>query len=109
MGSVLQSHARKYEIAIDTLDFDYRVTQIGDPESVSEAPVDGVLCHGMYMEGARWDWDASQIADSLPGTMFYSMPVIHFIPTPNHTPSKKDYLAPLYKTSLRAGTLSTTG
>ena len=108
MTSVLQSHARKYAIAIDTLSFAFSVTTIGR-EEVSEAPEDGVLCHGMFMDGARFDWEASLVADSLPGTMYYSMPVIQFIPTPNYKPNTKDYLAPLYKTSLRAGTLSTTG
>jgi len=37
------------------------------------------------------------------------MPVIYFIPTNAYTQKNEDYICPLYKTSLRAGTLSTTG
>ena len=36
-------------------------------------------------------------------------PVIHFNPAQNHKPDPLDYQCPVYKTSERAGTLSTTG
>lgn len=37
------------------------------------------------------------------------MPVIHFLPFENHTRKQTDYQCPCYKTSNRAGVLSTTG
>ena len=37
------------------------------------------------------------------------MPIIHFEPEQNHVVDKKLYECPVYKTSARAGTLSTTG
>jgi dynein heavy chain len=37
------------------------------------------------------------------------MPLIRFIPTQSNTIKDKLYTCPLYKTSARAGTLSTTG
>jgi len=49
------------------------------------------------------------IADSRHKVMNDTMPVIHFVPTENYTRDKADYEAPLYKTSVRAGVLSTTG
>jgi dynein heavy chain len=41
--------------------------------------------------------------------MFVSAPTIHFIPAPNVKPDLSKYVCPLYKTGVRAGTLSTTG
>jgi len=41
--------------------------------------------------------------------MFDSMPVVHFKPQEDFKPDAEDYSCPLYKTSLRAGVLSTTG
>ena len=42
--------------------------------------------------------------------MFYSMPVIHFNPVKENLLLKaSDYKCPVYKTSVRAGVLSTTG
>ena len=49
------------------------------------------------------------MADSFHKAMFDTMPVIHFVPTENYVRSAADYEAPLYKTSVRAGVLSTTG
>lgn len=41
--------------------------------------------------------------------MVESMPVIHFKPMEDYKPDPDEYQAPLYKTSVRAGVLSTTG
>ena len=49
------------------------------------------------------------MADSRHKAMFDTMPVIHFVPTENYKRNVADYEAPLYKTSVRAGVLSTTG
>jgi dynein heavy chain len=49
------------------------------------------------------------IEDAAPGQKFSVVPMILFKPEVDHKPSSKDYLCPVYKTSERAGTLSTTG
>jgi dynein heavy chain len=41
--------------------------------------------------------------------MFDTLPVIHFKPQEDFRPDPDEYITPLYKTSLRAGVLSTTG
>jgi len=41
--------------------------------------------------------------------MTETMPIIHFKPQEDYKPDPEDYQAPLYKTSERAGVLSTTG
>lgn len=70
---------------------------------------DGVLINGLFLEGARWDLERELVQDSFSMEMQSPMPLIRFIPT--HTISNRDrvYICPLYKTSARTGTLSTTG
>ncbi|KAI9095538.1 hypothetical protein DFS34DRAFT_182154 [Phlyctochytrium arcticum] len=128
LTGVLQNHARKYNIPIDTLTFKYQVLDYdgGDeragPSAGSGVPAagaaggnqeggeqDGVLIHGLFMEGARWDREKRLIQDSFPMEMFSVMPLIRFTPTQTPPPPQNLYITPLYKTSARAGTLSTTG
>uniref|UniRef100_A0A3Q3F9T0 Uncharacterized protein n=1 Tax=Labrus bergylta TaxID=56723 RepID=A0A3Q3F9T0_9LABR len=72
-------------------------------------PENGVLVHGMFMDSCRWDDDNMVIEDALPKVMNTMLPVMHFEPQQNYVPEPDLYHAPLYKTSARAGTLSTTG
>ncbi len=46
MTGVLQSHARKYSIPIDTLTFGFKVTSATGPADVIEGPEVGVMIAG---------------------------------------------------------------
>ncbi|KAI8909816.1 dynein heavy chain and region D6 of dynein motor-domain-containing protein [Gorgonomyces haynaldii] len=112
LTGVLQNHARRSNIPIDTLMFHYKVRDIhaDDPRVLSQEYQDeGVLVSGLFMEGARWDMDRKLVQDSFPMEMFSTMPLIQFIPTQTISNKDKYYACPLYKTAARAGTLSTTG
>merc|ERR1711988_843880 len=108
MTGALQTYARKYQQAIDTLNFKFHIHD-GEPADVKESPEDGIICYGLYMEGARWDRDKRLMAESIPGEMYEELPPIHFEPAVRHKPAETDYQCPLYKTSERKGVLSTTG
>jgi dynein heavy chain len=113
LTGALQNHARKYAIAIDTLNFSFRVLRAEGPEGLapdgSETPGDGVLVYGCFFDGARWDAASQSVTDSRPGEINSVMPIMHFVPTKDYKPNPKEYSAPMYKTSTRAGVLSTTG
>jgi len=109
MTGVLQMHARKYSIPIDSLSFGFKVASFSQPEQVTSPPVDGIFIHGLYVDGARWDPTAGCLVDSEPGVMVAPLPVIHFQPVKGAEPPQDQYQCPLYKTSVRAGVLSTTG
>ena len=47
--------------------------------------------------------------DQVLGKLYFPMPVIHFLPVENFVPKHSVYKCPCYKTSNRAGVLSTTG
>lgn len=110
MTGCLQMHARRYAIPIDTLNFGFEVTSHEGLEDVQAPPDDGIYIHGLFADSARWDRTKGVLEESLPGQMYAPMPVIHFNPqagTLEEGPG--EYSCPLYKTSVRAGILSTTG
>ena len=72
-------------------------------------PEEGVLIHGLYMEGCRWDMNSMMVVDSLPGELASELPMLHLEPPKNVEAESTNYEAPLYKTATRAGVLSTTG
>lgn len=109
MTGVLQMHARKHTIAIDSLSFGFKVTSYESADEVPGAPEDGIFIDGLNIDGARWDREARCLEDSLPGVMYSSLPVVHFFPAANYEHPEGEYQCPLYKTSVRAGVLSTTG
>ena len=111
LTGALQNHARKYAIAIDTLNFAFTVRDEDSPADLdpTAVPVDGVLVYGLFFDGARWDKKKRLVADSRPGEIYSSMPLIHFMPTKDYKPDSSEYACPVYKTSTRAGVLSTTG
>ncbi|KAJ9522811.1 hypothetical protein QJQ45_019799, partial [Haematococcus lacustris] len=52
---------------------------------------------------------ANALGEPRPREMTASLPIIHFKPAERYTPPATHYACPLYKTSVRAGVLSTTG
>lgn len=125
LTGTLQNYARKYKLPIDTLSFDFKLLGQDIP---TRAPADGSFIHGLFLEGARWDFSARTMAESRPKELyvqrqagvhsattytryrFTPLPVLHLVPMPNRSaPESGVYRCPVYKTLSRRGTLSTTG
>ena len=75
----------------------------------AKPPDDGVLVEGLYLTGARYNRTLRELQPPRPKRMVDALPAIHFEPVRGHVRDESDYECPLYKTSARAGTLSTTG
>ena len=65
--------------------------------------------YGLFFDGARWDEEAGMIAEQFPGILYYKAPTIWFEPIEGYKVDPEEYSCPVYKTSVRAGVLSTTG
>eukprot|EP00755_Sulcionema_specki_P004827 Sspe_Gene.31109::Locus_15358_Transcript_1_1_Confidence_1.000_Length_4701::g.31109::m.31109/K10408/DNAH; dynein heavy chain, axonemal len=112
LTAALQTHSRRFKIPIDELKFKTHVLNVVDPDSILQEPDVGVYCSGFFLEGGRWDLEAGHLVESNKGELYTNFPIVWLEPIPV-TESTGDpevtYEAPLYKTTTRAGTLSTTG
>ena len=79
MTASLQTYARKHMEAIDGLSFAFEIMK-APVEEITEAPEDGVIVFGLYLEGARFDQQAGVVVESRPGEMYDLLPAIHFQP-----------------------------
>lgn len=113
-----QNYARKHKLPIDQVGYDMVV--LAQPASELTTPAeDGAYVDGLFLEGARWDATTHTLAESKPRELYVPLPVLHLLPKardqiePIEDTDPKGtahvYLCPVYKTSKRQGTLSTTG
>ncbi|KAM9316864.1 dynein axonemal heavy chain 14 [Gastrophryne carolinensis] len=129
--AVLQNHARQRGVSVDSLTFKHQVQPMqtpaldvaGKPDITdvafngSRAPGEGVLVFGLFLDGARWSSETRVLEECEHQQRFYPLPQIHFLPHKVEASSSRSdedgathiYECPLYRTPLRAGTLSSTG
>lgn len=107
LTGVLQNYARKHKVAIDTLSWDFKVL----PEKPSSKADDGCFCEGMFIDGGAWDRAGNVLTEQKPKVLFDVLPTMQLLPilASEVKLEQGDYPIPLYKTSERKGTLSTTG
>ena len=90
----LQNFARKYNIPIDTAEFDFRVLTPAEEEEAKTQKPRGRSLHTWHVfGGARWDVDMHAIAESNPRELFVPMPHVHLLPKlKKDVPAVEEYL-----------------
>ncbi|XP_046888652.1 dynein axonemal heavy chain 3 [Hypomesus transpacificus] len=108
LTGVSQNFARKYTVPIDYIGFEFEVTK--QETHMNEKPDDGAYVKGLFLQGACWDREKMVIGESLPKILFDPLPIIWLRPGEmSKFLHQNIYVCPVYKTSARRGTLSTTG
>ena len=75
LTAIMQTTARKNEWPLDKMCLSVDVTK-KTKEELGGAPREGAYTNGLYMEGARWDTQTGQIAESKLKELTPSMPVL---------------------------------
>jgi len=103
LTALLQASARKNQISVDTLNFDFIVQQ-QDEQNIPGPPKEGAYFKNMVLEGAKWDTNKNELADAETMMLFSGFPIMHFKPV-SKKKSNYDgiYLCPLYLYPIRTG------
>merc|ERR1711988_2067089 len=68
--SICQTTSRAKGLSLDDMVVPTEVSKFVDQAEVTEGPAEdtggGAYIHGLFMEGARWDKEKSEIAESIP-------------------------------------------
>ena len=71
---------------------------------LKDRPENGCYIRGLFLEGAQWDGERFELAESRPKELYTDMPCMWLIPTANRKqPETGIYVCPVYKTLTRAG------
>lgn len=103
LTAVMQNAARKLNVSIDTLMWDFGIINVAEKDIV-QGPKDGVYISGLFLEGAGWDFDKNCLSEPRPMQLLVDMPVLHLRPIESKKKSLKGvYSCPTYVAS-RVGT-----
>eukprot|EP00634_Sargassococcus_sp_CCMP2135_P015201 CAMPEP_0198654142 /NCGR_PEP_ID=MMETSP1467-20131203/7504_1 /TAXON_ID=1462469 /ORGANISM="unid. sp., Strain CCMP2135" /LENGTH=541 /DNA_ID=CAMNT_0044390121 /DNA_START=83 /DNA_END=1708 /DNA_ORIENTATION=+ len=104
LTALLLVAARKNSVPIDMLSWNFPIVNTA-VDAIRQHAKEGSYCHGMFLEGARWDYEKNCLADSVPMVLVCAAPVIHMRPSDGKKSKTVEglYACPLYLYPLRGG------
>lgn len=87
LTGILQNHARKMHIAIDSLTIESIV--LSPDYDTSKPPAEGCIIYGLYIEGAKWSTEKSQLVESEGKEIYNPMQPIWIKPIDRNSISHK--------------------
>ena len=102
LTALLQTTARKNGVSIDSIAFEFPILN-QQPETITALPKEGAYIYGLYIEGAKWDFENGHLADADPMKLVSNMPIVHFKPSESKRKSKGLYSCPVYLYPIRTG------
>ncbi|RNF23496.1 Dynein heavy chain family protein [Trypanosoma conorhini] len=108
MTGVFQAFSRAERVSVDKLGFRFQMIE-EEADNIRAGPERGCYVYGIFTDAWRWDQTRGVMADSLPGEPYASLPVVHFLPEPQHKMGAEWHRVPLYRTVVRAGVISSLG
>lgn len=104
--AALQNYVRARNMPIDSVQFDFEMLP-GSAAAGVEAPSEGVVVYGMYLEGCAWDAAAQELTESAPKVLTAEAPAVWLKPVTVDVVSEyPHYSCPVYRTAERKGTLA---
>ncbi|CAF0886754.1 unnamed protein product, partial [Adineta ricciae] len=101
LTAIMQTTARKNEWPLDRMCLSIDITK-RTKEELGGAPREGAYIWGLYLEGARWDTQTSQLAEAKLKEITSPMPVIFVKAIPiDRMDTKGMYECPVYKIKTR--------
>ena len=102
LTALLQTTARKNGVSIDSIAFEFPILN-QEPGQILASPKEGAYIYGLYIEGARWDFENGHLADAEPMKLVSNMPIVHFKPSESKRKAKGLYNCPVYLYPIRTG------
>jgi dynein heavy chain len=102
LTALVQATCRKNGWPLDKSTLYTTVTQYQQADDVTERTTSGCFVHGLYLEGAGWDNQDSQLVAQKPKQLIQELPVLKIIPIEAHRLKLQNtFRTPVYMTSQR--------
>lgn len=102
LAALVQAACRDKGWPLDKSTLYTKVTKYTDLSQVAEKPRYGALLSGMYLEGAGWDMERSQLKRQDPKILVTELPILQIIPVEaNKLKLANTFRAPVYVTQAR--------